>query len=94
MGQASTFRPNKNLMARKLDGEWVFLNLESGVYYGLNETGSLIWDQLASQKDYKEILQCLEAEFSIDRPILEKDFNHFLKEIQKEGLARVGSLLP
>jgi len=40
----------KNLMGKKLGGEWVFLNLESGVYYGLNETGSLIWDELVKRQ--------------------------------------------
>lgn len=79
-------------MGKKLDEEWVFLNLENGRYYGLNETGSLIWDQLASQKDPQAILDHLQQVFQIDRSILEKDLKQFLEALKKEGLAEIESL--
>ena len=82
------------LVAKKLAGEeWVFLNLENGVYYGLNETGSLIWDELKNQKAPEKILDKLEAAFPIERPRLKKDLWNFLKELRKEGVIRYDAAL-
>ena len=83
---------SKKLVGKKLKGEWVFLNLENGEYYGLNETGSLIWDQLASQKDPKAILDYLQQVFRTDRSALEKDLKQFLGDLEKEELAEIKSL--
>ena len=82
-------RPSKKLMGKKLGEEWVFLHLEKGRYYGLNETGSWIWDQLASRTDFKTILEDLHRLCGIDRETLEKDLHHFLRELEKEGLAEI-----
>jgi len=78
----------KTLLGKKLDGEWVFLNLKNGVYYGLNETGSAIWDEISRSKDSKQILERLELTFGMDRSLLEKDLNQFLRELLREGLIR------
>ena len=79
-------------MGKKLDNEWVFLNLENGVYYGLNETGSIFWDELKSQKSTETALDRLEKIFEIDRPTLERDFKQLLKELKKEGLIEIESI--
>ena len=91
---SSSIQIAKNLLAKKLAGEeWVFLNLENGIYYGLNETGSLIWDELKTQKAPEKILDKLEAAFPIERPRLKKDLWNFLKELRKEGVIRYDAAL-
>ena len=77
---------SKKIMGKKLDGEWVLLNLENGVYYGLNETGSLIWDQLSEKQDVEIAVSHLQKIFNVDRTRLLKDVNSLLKELGKEGL--------
>ena len=79
-------------MGKKLDGEWVFLNLQNGVYYGLNETGSLIWDELKTAKDSETVLNRLQGSFGVNRSALEKDLNKFLRELKKEGLIEIEAL--
>lgn len=73
-------------MAKKLEGEWVFLNLENGVYYGLNETGSLIWDKLLKEKSPEALADSLEGIFPVGRARLEKDVQKFLANLEQEGL--------
>ena len=89
-----TFLESKKIMGKKLDSEWVFLNLENGVYYGLNETGSLIWDELKSQKDFLAVVEKLETVFQVDRPTAEKDLRQFLKKLKEEGLAKIEAFVP
>ena len=79
-------------MGKKLDGEWVFLNLENGVYYGLNETGSLIWDELTESKDPQRATDRLAATFDIERTLLNKDVKNLLRELKKEGLIKIETL--
>ena len=90
--QLKTFRPNKKVLGKKLDNEWVFLNLENGVYYGLNETGSLIWEALSAKEDLEAAIERLQEIFQVERATIEKDLKRFLKDIKKEGLAEIESL--
>lgn len=78
---------SSNLLGRKLaDEEWVFLNLKNGVYYGLNETGSIFWDELSAHRDPGKALARLEEIFGTERDSLEKDVKAFLNQLQEEGL--------
>lgn len=87
-----TVQISKKLMGKKLDGEWVFLNLDNGEYYGLNETGSLVWDKLSEGRSVEEILDRLEETYRVDRTVLEKDVRNLLKELSRGGLLRVEEL--
>lgn len=79
-------------MGKKLEGEWVFLNLDNGEYYGLNETGSLIWDQLNQGRNIEEILDWLEEAYGVERSVLEKDVRNLLKELSHGGLLELEEL--
>ncbi len=73
-------------MGKKLEGEWVLLNLENGVYYGLNEAGSVIWDELASHGDLETALDSLQALYDAERTVLKADVEKFLADLRKEKL--------
>ena len=91
MMQKSHVRIPKKLMGKKLEGEWVFLNLENGHYYGLNETGSILWDELKTKGISGDAMGRLQKIFGVDRRILEKDVNRFLRDLKKEGLIETAS---
>jgi hypothetical protein len=57
---------SKSQTYSELLGEIVILELESGVYYGLNETGSRIWSLIQQSKTVAEIRNTLLAEYEID----------------------------
>ncbi|PLZ30345.1 PqqD family protein, partial [Fischerella thermalis WC542] len=46
-----------------LGGEAVILNLKSGVYHGLNEVGTLIWNLIQTPKTVKDIKAAILAEY-------------------------------
>ena len=79
----------KKLMGKKLGGEWVFLHLENGRYYGLNETGSLIWDEIRDKKDSEAAVDRLQSAYHLERSQAEKDVRDLLKDLEKEGLIRI-----
>ena len=83
----------KKLMAKKLEGEWVFLNLENGEYYGLNETGSLVWDTIREKKDPEAAVSRLQETYQLERTRAQKDVANLLKDLEEQGLIRIEKLL-
>lgn len=77
----------KNILGKKLAGEeWVFLNLSSGVYYGLNPTGSLFWDELAKDGDASRAVDRLSEIFDAERARIGEEMKVFVRELEKEGI--------
>ena len=54
-------------VSSELAGESVILNLKTGLYYGLNEVGATIWEQIQSPKTFQEICDLIEAEYEVAR---------------------------
>lgn len=82
-------RTSKKIVGKKLGGEWVFLNFQNGQYYGLNKTGSLIWDSLVRNKSLETILEILQKKFSVEQTRLDREIHEFLDNLQKEGLIEI-----
>lgn len=70
---------------RTIDGEAIILHLDSGHYYSLNKTGSLIWDLILQEKTEEEIARFLSKEYRVSEKTARKDVaemvNHFEKEL-------------
>ncbi|MCM8812185.1 MAG: PqqD family protein [Candidatus Omnitrophica bacterium] len=90
-----SIRIPQKIMGKKLGSEWVLLNLDNGVYYGLNETGSVIWDELAAGTNgWESVVGRLEGMYEADRSELEKDVREFLRHLHKERLIELEGPLP
>lgn len=79
-------RPARDVVFRELGGEMVLLNLKSGVYYGLNETGTQMWSLLVELKDPGRVVDALEREYAADRAQLEGDLRALLGTLRAKGL--------
>ena len=71
---------------RKVEGETVLLNMDSGHYYSLNDVGSLVWEMISEGYDVEEVVLKLQKEYEIDPGVLTKDVKSILKRLEKEGL--------
>jgi len=79
-------RPARDVVFRELGGEMVLLNLKSGVYYGLNETGTQMWTLLVELKDPRRVVEALEREYAASRAQLEGDLRELLGALRAKGL--------
>ena len=75
----------------ELLGEVVILELESGVYYGLNETGSLIWSLLQSGKSLVEIQELILAEYDIEPEQCTRYIIKLVEKLEAKGLVQIKS---
>jgi hypothetical protein len=69
-----------------IDGETIVLNLEKGLYYSLNDTGSLLWSLIENKCPKKEIVKEITRLFVDDEDHLKKQFETFLDSLIQEGL--------
>ncbi|MBW4630357.1 MAG: PqqD family peptide modification chaperone [Iphinoe sp. HA4291-MV1] len=72
-----------------LGGEAVILNLKSGVYHGLNEVGSRIWNLIQQPKEVKDIKQTLLEEYGVESEVCMRDILALLEELKAVELVKV-----
>jgi hypothetical protein len=67
----------------------VILQLESGMYHGLNAVGAAIWALLREPRSVEEIQQAILAEFAVDAERCQRDVMALLSKLEAEGLIEV-----
>lgn len=78
------YQVSPDAVFRDLDGEAVILDLDAGTYYGLNETGTRIWQLLAEGRDEEAIAATLTAEYDVRL----EDARHHVATLIGDLLAR------
>ena len=77
------------VMFRDLDGEAVVLELDSGRYYGLNETGTRMWLLLLEHGEVEPALRALLEEYDVPEDRLRADFLDFVEALVSQRLLLV-----
>lgn len=70
----------------QLDDEAALLNLESGVYYGLDPMGAYLWQALREPVSVRALQDRLLADYDVDAAVVESDLHAFLTEMLSAGL--------
>ena len=86
MPAARTVRVPDHVLARAVDGELVLLNLDNEQYYGLDETGRVIWEVLIDAPTTESALEVLLEQFDVDAGTLAADLDQLLEELSVRGL--------
>jgi Coenzyme PQQ synthesis protein D (PqqD) len=81
----------EDVLIRELDGEAVLLNLESGVYFGLNGVATRMWQLMAERHSLAAVLDTLAGEYDADQRVLEADLLELGRQLCANGLARVSA---
>jgi hypothetical protein len=82
-------KASSNHLYSEIGEEAVILDINSGVYYGLNEVGVEIWNWLQEPKTATDILHLLLEEYEVTREQAEQDLNEILQEMSTAGLINV-----
>jgi hypothetical protein len=80
------------VLSRELAGETVLLNLESGVYYGLDAVGTRAWNLLAEERTLADVCTIMLEEFEVTHDTLQQDLTTLVRELcEKQLLVPVSS---
>jgi hypothetical protein len=78
-----------HVLIRHLDGESVLLNLESERYFGLDATGTRMWELLTSQPCIAVALEKLLEEYEVEPAVLRSHLTQLLSGLVENGLLQV-----
>lgn len=79
-------RPAERLLAQKVQDEMVMLDLERGVYYGLDPVGTRMFELACQLPSAAQVVAVLRTEFDAPAAVLEHDLESFLDELAAAGL--------
>jgi hypothetical protein len=79
------------VLCQEVNGEMVLLDLDSESYFGLDTTGTRIWQLLQSGLSKQKLIEKMLDEFDIDRETLELDVHELLAKLLDAGLVRFES---
>jgi hypothetical protein len=72
-----------------VDGEVVILSMQAQAYFGLGDTGSRIWEMLATPRLVSELCAELTEVYQVDQQTCDHDTITFLNKLLNEGLIRI-----
>jgi len=80
---------NQNVLISQIDQEIVLFSEDNNAFYGLNETGSIIWDMLENPITIKNLVIKLKDSFDASESLIEKDVIEYLSPLIDKGLIQV-----
>jgi hypothetical protein len=80
---------NEAVVFTELDEEAVLLNVETGVYFGLDPVGTEIWRMLADGVSEDTLFERLLIEYDVEPVQLRSDLAAFLDLLKTNGLVRL-----
>jgi hypothetical protein len=78
-----------HVLVRQLDGESVLLNLETERYFGLDATGSRMWELVTTSPNIDDAYERLREEFEVRPELLREHLVQLLSQLVDNGLLTV-----
>ena len=86
---ASRVCANDDILFQELQDESVLLNLNSGIYFGLDPVGTRIWQLLAKHQLLAELADAITAEYDVGEDRCVADLFALVSELERQGLVIV-----
>ena len=79
--------PSPAVMFLNVDNEAVLLNTETELYFGLDDVGTMFWEDLTSAPTIQTAMDSLLQKFDgVDESTLRHDLTEFIANLQTRGL--------
>lgn len=84
MQDTVTIKPE--VVFKELSGEGVLLDLSSGIYFGLDETSTKLWQLIGTRGSLQRVFDDMLAEFDVEPDRLQRDLLDFVAELTRRNL--------
>jgi hypothetical protein len=80
---------NGRTLVRELDGEAVILDLDSGMYYGLNRVATVVWNRIAAAGEVgtDRLVDEVVDEYAVDPDVARREVEAFVEALCASRLA-------
>ena len=85
----SKLKISKNVLFREIDDEAVLLNLQSGIYFGLDKVGTEIWRWIGEDGRLDKILDKMTRHYDVAPRTAGPDLLELAGHLKKHGLVDV-----
>lgn len=89
MPKTFTVVASDGVTSTEIEGEHILLNLEEGVYYGLNPVGGMIWEEIQEPTSIEEIVHAITDAYDVERERCREDALALLADLKDNGLVEV-----
>ena len=76
------FKPSGDAFATAVGNETVLLQVKSGIYYGLDEIGTQLWEGIKRGSTPLETCQAIAAECAVSLETVKADARAFLEDLK------------
>ncbi len=80
---------HQDAVFRELDGEGVILQLDAGMYFGLDPIGTRLWQLIEAHEQLRPVLDAALAEFDVAPDVLERDLIELVSGLAEKQLVVV-----
>jgi len=77
---------NEGVLFQELQGEAVLLNLNSGIYFGLDAVGTRMWQLIVEHERLAPVVQSVVAEYDVSESQSAADLLALVAKLQEQGL--------
>jgi Coenzyme PQQ synthesis protein D (PqqD) len=77
-----------NIVFEVFDGEVVLVNLDSGKYYSIRNTGAYVWNNLVKHCAIDKVIANLDQSYPEHALSINDDVNNFVGFLKEEGLIK------
>jgi len=80
-----------DVLCQEVSGETVLLDLKSEFYFGLDATGTRVWQLIREKGDLQSVFDVMLEEFDVEETQLRKDVSDLLAQLSEAGLISLRS---
>ena len=86
LSRSSKIVVSKDVVSCDLGGETAMLEMKEGVYYGLNEIGTVIWELIQKPITIQEVVDKILEEYEVDEETCYGDVVELLEQMLENKL--------
>ena len=86
MDSDTRFSVPSQVMSRLVGEEIVLLDLESGMYFGLDGVGKRIWESIGNGLTLGETVAVISSEYEVHEAQAQEDVVEFVRDLVERGL--------
>ena len=86
MNDQTILKRKSGLMTANMNGSAVMMDIATGKYYNLGETGGRIWNLLEQPTTLSDLIRTLTSEYEVSAEQCKEDVLAFLQQLVDRGL--------
>ena len=86
IAENSLFSRSADIIVRRVQDETILLDLNSGIYYSLDDVGGYIWSLLDVARTPRQLADLVSAEYAVEPETAMADIAELLADLLGEGL--------